>query len=92
VLAKMFGRYGVVEHVKNLKNYAFVHFERREDAQSAMEALDCSRDVASGVCLDVAWAKPPVDKKMRQRMLRNWEHWVRKSAVAASSQPVRYVP
>jgi hypothetical protein len=29
---------------------------------------------------------------MRQRMLRNWEHWVRKSAVAASSQPVRYVP
>jgi RNA recognition motif-containing protein len=88
VLAKMFGRYGVVERVKNLKNYAFVHFERREDAQLAMDALDCS----SGVCLDVAWAKPPVDKKTRQRMLRNRERSVRKSAVAVMSQPVRYAP
>ncbi|XP_025413500.1 heterogeneous nuclear ribonucleoprotein Q-like [Sipha flava] len=92
VLAKMFGQYGVVERVKNLKNYAFVHFERREDAQSAMDALNCYRDVASGVCLDVAWAKPPADKKTRQRMLRNRERRVRKSAVTAMSQPVRYAP
>jgi heterogeneous nuclear ribonucleoprotein R len=92
MLAKKFGRYGVVERVKKLKNYAFVHFERRGDAQSAMDALDCSRDVASGVCLDVAWAKPPVDKRTRQRMLRNRERRVRKSAVAAMGQPVRYAP
>ncbi|XP_025410227.1 heterogeneous nuclear ribonucleoprotein Q-like [Sipha flava] len=92
VLAKVFGQYGVVERVKNLKNYAFVHFERREDAQSAMDALDCSRDVASGVCLDVEWAKPPVDMQTRQRILRNRECRVRKSAVAAMSQPVRYTP
>ncbi|XP_025422911.1 heterogeneous nuclear ribonucleoprotein Q-like [Sipha flava] len=92
VLAKMFGRYGVVERVKNLKHYAFVHFERREDAQSAMDALDCSRDAASGVLLDVAWAKPPADKQTRQRMLRNRERRLRKSAVAAMSQPVRYAP
>jgi RNA recognition motif-containing protein len=92
VLTKMFGRYGVVERVKNLKNYAFVHFERREDAQSAMDALDCFRDAASGVFLDVAWAKPPADKKTQQRMLRNRERRVRKSAVAAISQPVRYAP
>ncbi|XP_025422708.1 heterogeneous nuclear ribonucleoprotein Q-like [Sipha flava] len=92
VLAKMFGRYGIVERVKSLKNYAFVHFERREDAQSAMDALNCSRDVASGVCLDVVWAKPPVDKKTRQWMLRNRERRVRKSKVVAMSQPVRYAP
>ncbi|XP_025417661.1 heterogeneous nuclear ribonucleoprotein Q-like [Sipha flava] len=89
VLTMVFGRYGVVERVKNLKNYAFVHFERREDAQSAMDALNCSRDVFSGVRLEVAWAKPPADKRTRQRMLRNRERRVRKSAV---SQPVRYAP
>ncbi|XP_025405237.1 heterogeneous nuclear ribonucleoprotein Q-like [Sipha flava] len=93
VLAKVFGRYGVVERVKYSKNYAFVHFERREDAQSAMDALNCFRDVASGVRIDVAWAKPPADKRTRQRMLRNRERRVRKSAVAAiSQQPVRYAP
>ncbi|XP_025421485.1 heterogeneous nuclear ribonucleoprotein Q-like [Sipha flava] len=92
VLAKMFGRYGVVERVKNLRNYAFVHFERREDAQSAMDALDCFRDVASGVRLEVAWAKPPVDKQTRRRILRNRERRIRKSAVTAMSQPVRYAP
>jgi hypothetical protein len=92
VLAKMFGRYGVVERVKNLKNFAFVHFERREDAQSAMDALDRFRDMASGVSLDVAWAKPPVDKQTRQWMLRNRERRVQKSAVAAMSQPVPYAP
>jgi RNA recognition motif-containing protein len=92
VLASVFGRYGVVERVKSLKDYAFVHFERREDAQSAMDALDYSRDVASGVCLDVTWAKPPADKKTRQRMLRNRERRVQKFVVAAMSQPVRYTP
>ncbi|XP_025409356.1 heterogeneous nuclear ribonucleoprotein Q-like [Sipha flava] len=92
MLAKIFGRYGVVERVKNFKNYAFVHFEQREDAQSAMDGLDCFRDVNSGVCLDVAWAKPPADKKTRQQILRNLERRVRKSAVATMSQPVRYAP
>jgi RNA recognition motif-containing protein len=92
VLANMFGWYGVVERVINLKNYAFVHFERREDAQSAMDELHNFRDVVSGARLDVAWAKPPVDKQTRQRMLRNRERRVRKSVVAAMSQPVRYAP
>jgi RNA recognition motif-containing protein len=92
VLAKVFGRYGVVERVKNLKNYAFVHFERHKDAQLAMVSLDCYRDVASGVRLDVAWAKPPVDKQTRQRMLRSRERQVQKSVVEAMSQPVRNAP
>ncbi|XP_025415242.1 heterogeneous nuclear ribonucleoprotein Q-like [Sipha flava] len=91
-LTKVFGRYGVVERVKNLKNYAFVHFERREDAQSAMDAMDCSKDVASGVRLDVAWAKPPADKRTRQRILRDRERRVRKSAISAMSQPACYAP
>ncbi|VVC32134.1 RNA recognition motif domain [Cinara cedri] len=73
VLTKVFGRYGTVERVKNLKNYSFVHFARREDAQVAMDNLDGATDLDSGVSIDVLWAKPPMDRQQRERMLRNRE-------------------
>lgn len=93
-LAEVFGRHGPVERVKNLKNYAFVHFERREDAQSAMDALDGSRDDDSGVSIDVSWAKPPADKQTRERVLRDRERRIRQSVrtAAAAGGPVRAVP
>lgn len=72
-LAEVFGRYGAVERVKKLKNYAFVHFARRADAQAALDVLDGTADAGSGVELDVSWAKPPVDKRARERTLRDRE-------------------
>lgn len=80
VLASVFGRYGTVERVKNLKNYSFVHFVRRQDAQAAMDALDGAKDIDSGVQIDVLWAKPPADKQSRERMLRNREWRVKRAA------------
>ena len=35
-----FSVYGLVERVKKIKDYAFVHFQSREDAHKAMEALN----------------------------------------------------
>lgn len=35
-----FSAYGVVERVKKIKDYAFVHFQSREDAHKAMEAMN----------------------------------------------------
>lgn len=70
-LAAAFGRYGVVERVKCLKNYAFVHFARRDDARAAMEALDGTVDADTGVRTEVSWAKPPADKTARERALRD---------------------
>jgi RNA recognition motif-containing protein len=65
VLVKMFDRYGVVERVKNLKNYAFVHFERREDAQSAMGTLNGFRDAVLGVCASTS--RGPSRRRTRKR-------------------------
>jgi hypothetical protein len=76
-LGDVFGRYGQVERVKNLKNYAFVHFERRTDAKNAMDALDGAVDEASGVRIDVSWAKPPAEKHIRERVLRDRERRIR---------------
>lgn len=79
-LADVFGRYGKVERVKNLKNYSFIHFERRSDARNAMDALDGAVDEASGVRVDVSWAKPPAEKHIREQVLRNRERRIRMQA------------
>lgn len=92
-LAEVFGEYGTVERVKNLKNYAFVHFARREDAQAAMNALDGAVDADSGVKLDVSWAKPPTDKQTRERMLRDRERRMQQATTVAKfplAFPVRF--
>lgn len=78
-LTRVFGRYGTIERVKTLKNYAFVHFERRDDAQDALSALDGAVDVDSGVRVEVTWAKPPTDKRVRERTLRDRERRMRQA-------------
>lgn len=35
-----FSAYGVVERVKKIKDYAFVHFQSREEAHAAMGAMN----------------------------------------------------
>lgn len=79
-LAMVFGQYGLVERVKNLKNYAFVHFERREDAQKAMDHLDGAVDEDTGIRLTVSWAKPPADKQIRERVLRDRERRMKQTS------------
>ena len=35
-----FSAFGIVERVKKIKDYAFVHFQSREEAHKAMEAMN----------------------------------------------------
>ncbi|VVC39538.1 RNA recognition motif domain [Cinara cedri] len=85
VLTKVFGRYGTVKRVKNLRNHSFVQFARREDAQSAMEALDGATDVVTGVSITVLWAKSRVTQQHRERLSRNREWRMRQVAGGRSS-------
>lgn len=39
-LKEKFGEFGKVERVKKIKDYGFVHFEERDGAVKAMEALN----------------------------------------------------
>ncbi|XP_048489559.1 heterogeneous nuclear ribonucleoprotein R isoform X5 [Plutella xylostella] len=63
-----FERFGTVERVKKIKDYAFVHFEDRDCAVKAMQELD-GKDVG-GARLEVSLAKPPSDKKKKEEILR----------------------
>lgn len=40
MLEEKFGAHGKVERVKKIKDYGFIHFEERECAVKAMEALN----------------------------------------------------
>lgn len=47
----------IIERVKRMKNFAFVHFWQRRDAETAMTAL--SNAVIAGHAIKVQWSKPP---------------------------------
>ncbi|KAL4716281.1 hypothetical protein ACJJTC_014761 [Scirpophaga incertulas] len=67
-LKEEFERYGTVERVKKIKDYAFVHFDDRDCAVKAMQELD-GKEMATAV-LEVSLAKPPSDKKKKEEILR----------------------
>uniref|UniRef100_F1KSZ7 Heterogeneous nuclear ribonucleoprotein Q n=3 Tax=Ascaris suum TaxID=6253 RepID=F1KSZ7_ASCSU len=60
-LKEMFSAHGEVDHVKKIKDYAFIHFNEREPAVKAMEALNGT--VLEGVPIEISLAKPQSDKK-----------------------------
>jgi len=62
---------GKVERVKKIRDYAFVHFEDRDDALKALDKNN-AREVG-GAPMEVSLAKPPSDKKKRDEILRNRE-------------------
>ncbi|XP_057662364.1 heterogeneous nuclear ribonucleoprotein Q isoform X5 [Diorhabda carinulata] len=67
-LKEEFEQFGKVERVKKIKDYAFIHFEDRDNAVKAMEALD-SKELG-GSNIEVSLAKPPSDKKKKEEILR----------------------
>ncbi|XP_053980994.1 heterogeneous nuclear ribonucleoprotein R-like isoform X6 [Hylaeus anthracinus] len=67
-LKECFEEYGNIERVKKIKDYAFVHFEERDNAVKAMNELN-GKEIG-GSHIEVSLAKPPSDKKKKEEMLR----------------------
>ena len=70
-IREVFERFGKVDRVKKIKDYAFVHFDDREQAAEAMATLN-HQDL-NGSPLEISLAKPPSDKKKKEEMLRKRE-------------------
>jgi len=64
-LNELFKQYGSIEKVKKIKDYAFIHFEKREDAMKAIEELDCQE--LDDLKIEVSLAKPQAEKKEGRR-------------------------
>ncbi|XP_028316728.1 heterogeneous nuclear ribonucleoprotein R-like isoform X1 [Gouania willdenowi] len=64
LLEKTFSQFGKLERVKKLKDYAFVHFEDRDAAVTAMDEMNGKE--LGGEEIEIVLAKPP-DKKRKER-------------------------
>ena len=49
-IEEAFGSHAAVERVKKIRDYAFIHFTSKEDAHTAMEAMN-----GVCVCVCVCW-------------------------------------
>jgi len=70
-LRELLTKYGPLEKLKKMKDYAFAFFEEREHAVNAMNALNNYE--IGGANMDITLAKPLMDKKKRDDMLRKRE-------------------
>ena len=91
-LKEAFEAHGAIQRVKKIKDYAFIHFEERDDAVKAMEALH-GRSL-HGATLDVSLAKPPSDRKKKEEVLKARErrllqqNFVQRGPVVGHSGPL----
>ncbi|CAG5121066.1 unnamed protein product [Candidula unifasciata] len=72
-LKEKFGEFGKVERVKKIKDYGFVHFEERDDAIKAMEALNGTK--IGNMEIDVSLAKPPSENKKKELRKRDQDRY-----------------
>jgi len=67
-LKEKFEEYGKVERVKKIKDYGFVHFEERDHAVAAMDALNGSKMGESE--MQISLAKPPSESRQKEKRRR----------------------
>lgn len=60
-----FAPFGTIERVKKLRDYAFIHFETREEALKALDEMN-GKDL-DGATIEVQLAKPPPPKTKHNR-------------------------
>ena len=68
-LKEKFEPYGKIERVKKIKDYGFVHFEDRENAINAMDALN-GQELGEGSVMQISLAKPPTENKKKEQRKR----------------------
>jgi len=69
VLEETFEKFGDVERVKKIKDFAFIHFANRDSALLALNS-----NISFGANVEISLAKPPTDKKEKEEVLRRREH------------------
>ncbi|KAI6660916.1 hypothetical protein LOD99_13640 [Oopsacas minuta] len=77
-LADVFSEFGIVERVKKIRDYAFVHLQTHEQAQACIEGF-IGRDI-EGAHVEISFAKP-VDRESYQK-----QKHARQQAAAIVSQ------
>merc|ERR1719334_75618 len=70
-LKEKFSEFGKVERAKKIKDYGFIHFEERDDAVKAKEAMNGQK--LGKLDIEVSLAKPPSENKKKEQRKREQE-------------------
>ncbi|CAI5438339.1 unnamed protein product [Caenorhabditis angaria] len=62
-LTELFKEFGELERVKKVKDYAFIHFNERENCMKALEEWNGKE--LEGITVEASLAKPPQEKKKK---------------------------
>jgi heterogeneous nuclear ribonucleoprotein Q len=65
MIKEEFSKHGTVERVKKIKDYGFVHFDTREGAEAALNALN--GEVLGKLAMEVSLAKPVTENKKKEQ-------------------------
>ncbi|KAF1769772.1 hypothetical protein GCK72_001589 [Caenorhabditis remanei] len=65
-LTELFKEYASLDRVKKVKDYAFIHFNERDDCMKAMEQWNGKE--LEGTVVEASLAKPPQEKKKKPAM------------------------
>ncbi|XP_069129792.1 heterogeneous nuclear ribonucleoprotein Q-like isoform X1 [Argopecten irradians] len=71
LLKEKFGEYGKIERAKKIKDYGFIHYEERDDAIKAQEAMNGQKLGKQEI--EVSMAKPPTENKKKEQRKREQE-------------------
>ncbi|VDI37998.1 heterogeneous nuclear ribonucleoprotein R [Mytilus galloprovincialis] len=71
LLKEKFTEYGKIERVKKIKDYGFVHYEERDDAVKALDAMNGQK--LGKLEIEVSLAKPPTENKKKEQRKREQE-------------------
>nr|XP_011423056.1 heterogeneous nuclear ribonucleoprotein R isoform X2 [Crassostrea gigas] len=71
IMKEKFGEFGKIERAKKVKDYGFIHFEDRDDAIKAMQAMNGQK--IGKLEIEVSLAKPPSENKKKEQRKREQE-------------------
>ncbi|GIX98952.1 putative RNA-binding protein 46 [Caerostris extrusa] len=68
-----------------MRDFAFIHYSKREDAENALQQFDGV--TVDGCALEVTWAKPPETQKQRSLMKKRCHYLLQNAASGFSMLP-----
>jgi len=73
-ITQLFEPFGMVEKVKKINNYSFIHYSKREQALASIEAMN-GKEISPGEVITCTIAKPSENNQQNRRRRGGWNQF-----------------